>query len=269
MPSLLEVQSLMARVIVARGIADPADLERLGGIVADRGLAPSRRLAIHANNVRHSLVAALAATFPVVRDLVDARFFDYAAATFVESHPMRAPCLAEYGAGFPNFLADFPPCRALPYLADVARFEWAIDRALTAADGCATDPRLLASAVADADGLRLEFLPCYRLLVASWPVDRIHKAHRGPAGMGDLRIAPEAVRLEIWRQDNEVMFRRLDDASFALRRSLADGMTMTASIARAIAIDPLLDIPTELHRIFRLGVLGGFSIASQTMKELH
>jgi hypothetical protein len=259
----------MTRVIAARGVADSADFERLAGIFAGGRLPAHRRVAIHANNVRLSLVAALAATYPVVRALVDPRFFDWAAATYVEQCPPSVPSLAEYGGSFPVFLADFPPCRALPYLADVARFEWALNEAATAPDGCATDPSLLATAVAEPDGLRLEFLPSYRLMVADWPVDRIHNAHRGHAPFDGLRIACEPVRLEIWRADGAAMFRRLEPAAYALRSTLAAGQPITVALERAIAIDPLLDTPTELHRIFRLGVLGGFIIASQTMKELH
>ena len=37
------------------------------------------------------------------------------------------PVLAEYGAGFPDFVADYEPARGLPYLADVARLDWALN----------------------------------------------------------------------------------------------------------------------------------------------
>jgi len=41
----------------------------------------------------------------------------------------RAAALAEYGDGFADFLAGFAPAQSLPYLADVARLEWAINAA--------------------------------------------------------------------------------------------------------------------------------------------
>src|SRR5262245_2320467 len=105
---------------------DARDVARL--IVPD-GLSPGARLQIYGHHVLDTLTAVLASTFPVVRRLVDARFFAYAADTYIRQHPPGGPCLAEYGATLPTFLADFPPCRAHAYLPDVARLEWAIHTA--------------------------------------------------------------------------------------------------------------------------------------------
>ena len=49
---------------------------------------------------------------------------------FVEVQPPRQACLTGYGAGLPDFLRAHAAVAALPYLADVARLDFAIDRAL-------------------------------------------------------------------------------------------------------------------------------------------
>ena len=63
--------------------------------------------------------------------LVDKDFFAYAAYKYLREHPPHSRCLVEYGADFADFLARFAPCQDLPYLADVARFEWALNIAAT------------------------------------------------------------------------------------------------------------------------------------------
>jgi hypothetical protein len=127
-PSLREVESDL-RLALLGGDEAPARTRIRGD-----GLEPAARLAIYRHHVVTTLTAALQAAFPVVCRLVDERFFAYAAARYIQVEPPSGPCLFEYGAGFADFLAEFPACRALPYLADVARLEWAMQRALHAAD---------------------------------------------------------------------------------------------------------------------------------------
>ena len=45
---------------------------------------------------------------------------------------------------FPEFLARFPPAASLAYIADVARLEWAVNRALHAPDAAPLDVARLA-----------------------------------------------------------------------------------------------------------------------------
>src|ERR1051326_8549300 len=108
--------------------------ETVTGAIAGDGLAPAARVAVYRHHVLASLTTALETTFPVVVRLVDVRFFRFACDRFVRAEPPASPCLFEYGATFPDFLAAFEPCRQLPYLPDVARLEWAMNVALNAPD---------------------------------------------------------------------------------------------------------------------------------------
>src|SRR5574338_1556162 len=128
MTSLREIQSSL-RIALLGGDEEPACTWLRG----DR-LEPVARGAIYRHHVVATLTAALRATFPVVCRLVDERFFAYAADRYIQTDPPSGPCLFEYGAGFADFLAEFRACRSLPYLADVARLEWAMQRALHAPD---------------------------------------------------------------------------------------------------------------------------------------
>src|SRR5207302_1278637 len=76
----------------------------------------------------------LASTFPVIKRLVGAAFFDAACEHFVRGHPSTRGDVNHYGCEFAAFLESYAPARALAYLADVARLEWAIDQANIAAD---------------------------------------------------------------------------------------------------------------------------------------
>src|SRR5262245_54666548 len=100
MPSLLEIQRRMRNAIVADG-APRALLPLLAG-----GRDPQTRLAIHRHHYRASLTRALLDKFPAVTWLVGERFATAAAQAFSREYPPSAPCIAEYGAEYPTFLAN-------------------------------------------------------------------------------------------------------------------------------------------------------------------
>ena len=121
MSMLLELQMRLRQAVLG---GDSAEI--VAAILGD-GLDPAARVGIYRHHAFVTLGDALQGTFPVVCRLVDKRFFAYAAHEYLREHPPHAGCLAEYGADFADFLANFTPCEQLSYLADVARFEWGLN----------------------------------------------------------------------------------------------------------------------------------------------
>ena len=127
----LDPSSHQARFATA--LLDPS-LDCPVGLRTWNGSDPLRRLAVHRNNVVGSLIDALADTFAVTQQLVGTDFFRAMAAVFVRQHPPRSRILAHYGDDFAAFIAGFAPVAALPYLADMARLEFARVQACHAAE---------------------------------------------------------------------------------------------------------------------------------------
>jgi hypothetical protein len=96
--------------------------------------------AVYRNTVTKSCVDTLHANFPAVARLVGDDWFRAAAAVYVARERPREASLLAYGAGFPAFLASFPPAADVPYLADVAR----VDRIWTESHVAADAPSLRA-----------------------------------------------------------------------------------------------------------------------------
>ena len=127
MPRLEELQTLFTRALLF-------DDDTVAATIHGDGLEPEARLALYRHHVFETLTDVLKAAYPVVCQLVDEQFFAYAADQYIRRQPPAGPCLFEYGASFAPFLADFPACRELVYLPDVARLEWALHLAWYAAD---------------------------------------------------------------------------------------------------------------------------------------
>jgi hypothetical protein len=221
------------------------------------------RLGVHRNNLFASLSEVLRDTFPAVCRLVDERFFAYAAHEFIRGHPPTRAVLAEYGEGFAEFLVEFPPLRDFPYLADVARLEWLMARAAIAADAAPIAVAALADIAPDATPrLLLRLQPSFGFLASPWPVDAIWRANRRDApDTSAVDLGTGSVRLEVSRSDADVVMRAHGAASFAFRCALANGGTLEAAAAAALAADPQFDLGGALGGLFHRGAVIDVALA--------
>lgn len=256
MSPLRELQSAMAGSVLRSADAPLTALIRADGIAAEG------RLQVYRNNTFGSLTAALKDSFPVVCQLVDERFFGYAAQEYIRAHPPRAPRLAEYGADFAAFLAAFEPVRHLAYLPDVARLEWAVNAAYHAADAPPLDPARIAAVSQERYPL-LTFVahPSLQLFASDFPVDRIWQAHQPD---GDLEsgvdLSSGGCRLLIDRHDQEIRFLTIDPAGFALATALCDGLALQAAYERAAAVDAAFELIPALGTHLGRGTFTDFAV---------
>ncbi len=255
MPTLRELQADFAAALLHGERAAEAWID--GG-----DIEAATRLDVHRNTVLLSLSDVLAAAFPVVRRLVDARFFVYAANEFVRAHPPLRPCLAEYGAGFADFLATFGPCRDLVYLADVARLEWAVAGIVRAVERPAAAPQALARA-ADAECLTFEFQPTIAFVASRYPVDAIWRANQPGATDETVDLAAGPSALEIRKHPGGIALRRLDPAAFAFRAALAGRRALGEAAEAALAVDACFDLGRALADLFRDGAVVALTPASR------
>ena len=80
------------------------------------------------------MVSALRLAFVAVGHVLGAEFFEAAARMFVAEAPPRSAWLDQYGADFPDFLAQLPQAASVPYVSDLARLEWSVNLVLHASD---------------------------------------------------------------------------------------------------------------------------------------
>ena len=258
MPALRDLQGAFAAAALG------GDASGLLALLEPDGLDPARRLDVHRTNVMLSLTDALAATFPAVCRLVHMRFFAYAAAEFVRRHPPRQPLLALYGGEFPDFLAEFPPCGELAYLADVARLEWRINLVSQAREAPPLPPAALGAFAPDELGrLTFRLQPTRAFLSSPWPVDRIWDANRSDISPGRaIDLDDGTVWLELVRRGAEFAVRRLDGAAFAFRAALHAGETLERASEAAIACDGSFDLCRALPALFADGAVIDAALSS-------
>jgi hypothetical protein len=261
-PDLLELQLLFRRAILG------GDTAALVAAVRGDGLDPAARVRIYRNHAFATLGAVLEGTFPVVCRLVDKRFFAYAAHEYLREHPPHSRCVVEYGADFADFLTGFAPCKDLPYLADVARFEWALNIAATLREAAPLPIDALAAVPPEkAACLALRLQPSVGYFASSWPVDAIWQANQ-QTEVPVVDLAHGGTCIEIRRAGDAVDWRRLDSGTFAFRKAIADGLVLAGAATTATVEDPAFDLAAALDRLFGEGLAVGFYFVDQRYANL-
>lgn len=203
------------------------------------GRALTSRFNVYRNNSAVSLTEAVRDTFPVVAELVGNEFFRAMARAYVSEHIPSSPVLIHYGGTFPPFIEQFEPARRLPYLADVARVEWAWLQAYHAADSDHISAASLESFdPVEIDNIQLSLHPSVHLIRSAWPVLSLWSAHQlsdaGQRGDALQQIAPIGECGLIMRPGVDVEVRLLDEATFNLLAAFAGGATLGEAM---IALD--------------------------------
>ncbi len=236
------------------------------GLSAWNGSDPVKRFAVYRNNVVSSLIDALADTFPVTCELVGDEFFRAMARVFVAAVPPRSPILAEYGDEFPDFIADFPPARTVPYLTDVARLEMLYLTAYHAADATPLDEAAFRGALAHANALpalRLRLHPSTGVLRSAYAACSLWAAHQGTLDLATVdpyRAEEVLVVRPFW----EVLVVPLRPGAGHFIGLLADGRPFGESALAASSEHPGFDLATTLADLIRAGAAVAFNFKEET-----
>jgi hypothetical protein len=93
---------------------------------------PGNGLKTYRNNLIFALIQALRDTYGFTQALLGRENFSFFCRDYIYSHPSNHPDLIQYGGDFADFLAGREEIKHLPFIGDVARLEWAKDRAFYA-----------------------------------------------------------------------------------------------------------------------------------------
>lgn len=235
------------------------------GVTARDPAEAERRFAVYRNNVAHSLGRALAARYPVIERLVGAEYFTALAAAYLGAHPPCSPVLIAFGAEFPGFLARFPPLRALPYLADVARIEWARGQAYHAADAAPVPPQRLAQAGAAPGAARFALHPSVQILRADYAARSIWAANQsGAAEAPAIDAARPEISLILRDAADRVLVLPLGPGDAAMLAALMRGAALLQAAAEgAAAHDPEHDPGALIALLARAGAITEITLATE------
>lgn len=254
MTALLEYQTRLA------GSMQGGDREFALPLFQGSGTRRHLGLKVYANNLMHALVSALRDTFPVMNaTLGDDTFTALAVAYARANPPVRDVLLIWYGGDFPRFINATGVADA-PWLADLARLEWAWLEAYHASEAAPLPPAAFARLTPEQlVAARIRLHPSVRLLRCARDIEPIWRRNRGgfdaTAG-GDH--GDRSFRLAVMRPFAEVVVRRLSAPVFDCLVRLGEGAAFgeaagglaeaghVAELRAVIAAGPFIDIETKI-----------------------
>ena len=212
----------------------------------------------------------LASTYPVIAQLIGLESFEGLARYFWQQHPPERGDMGQWGAHLCSFLAALPQLADEPFLADVARIEWALHCAAGAKDGVldAASFAMLSKPenTEDATPVTLLLSPGVYLLASRYPVVSIMQAHlsgeRTLAEAAELLGRGTGEHALVWRQGFKAKVRTTTAAEHTLIGALEDGLSIDAALQKAVQVEPDFDFAAWLAA----AVQSGLVMAAQPVK---
>ncbi|MFA6115277.1 MAG: putative DNA-binding domain-containing protein [Sphingomonas sp.] len=211
------------------------------GIFASGPVPIGRALEVHRATIGNGFMRVLALGYPTVEALVGAGFFERMALDYHDTPSLRMDAaLADYGKAFPGFAAGYAPVQSLPYLADVARLDRAVDHCQGAE---AANERFVID-----ETVSLELPRSLRLLALAFPAVEIRAAiFDGDDGaLGKLDITPRRRAAAVWRSGRSVVVSPMAPSAMRFLATLKAGATPDAALAAAAGEQPA-DVLTTLQ----------------------
>lgn len=169
---------------------------------ADSRIAPAQTWEIYRRNYMENHIAALADTYSGVRDLVGEAYFRQLARAYVPTEISRSADLNAYGAGFPLFLerelGSLPSGDQLPYLADMARLDWAAFQ-LMCSESASDRWYAQLQSIAEQDWPRMKIDAAATCLCSAYPIGDIWRMQQGEAI--DINLSQAQALLLTYRAD--------------------------------------------------------------------
>jgi len=185
------------------------------------------RLAVYADAYVSRLCDVMGDDYPKVAGVLG-EHFAATARNYVRNHPSDHPSLRHFGRHFPEYLGASHAWDGPPWLADLARLEWARIEAFDAADRPTLSFEELQTVPGDAlPSLRLDLVPSFRALELAWNV-------------ADVWLALDEER-PIPAVESELTFVAVWRTGFAVRHRCCASPEARA-VARLAALAPFSEI---------------------------
>ena len=211
MPSLLDFQRSTAASILKGGKLCPG-------------------LQAHQENVLATVLHVLELSFPSVAQLTGPEYFARLACGYLHAHPPRNAILCRYGEDFPDYLRSHSNDLHYPYLYDLARFDWHIDRVSREPVSAFRSP------LAVAPRLRMRLPRSLRFPRFEYSVDRI-RAALGARRRDDLTssdLSPRARWFAVWRGTQGACVEPISEAAATFLSRLIESVPAEGAFTPAV-----------------------------------
>lgn len=265
MKRLAALQQHFQRCLLVPPTDGPQPWVRAGGRAA-----PERQLAMYIHAYAARLKEVLSNDYPAVLMALGADAFEQLSRTYLETHPSHYFSLRDFGARLAPFIAGSPAYCQMPWLEELARFEWALGQAFDAADSAtAKIDDIAAIAPQDWPDLGFEIHPSVHRLDLCWNTPGMWASLTAEQPTPVTATATEATPWLVWRERLTTRFRSMAfDEQAALDCACAGG-SFGEICEKLIAFVDADAVPLRAATLLKAWLAQGLIIAVRSPQNAH
>lgn len=198
-------------------------------VSAEGKASPETQLSIYSYAYHARLTEVLANDYPAVLIAIGEDYFNELTTNYIEEHPSKFFSLRDFGAGFPSFISSLIQQQAkwqdMPWLYELALFEWNLGQAFDAADDKIFTEQDMASVAPEAwPELKFKLHSSVERLDFEWNIIEMWQALTAeiPTEISATKDTPSPWL--IWRENLSTHFRSMEqDEQIAFDTLAQDG----------------------------------------------
>ncbi len=250
--------SFLASIFAIKNIADKA----INTPATNINALELRGVQVYQANASYAAKRSLQSAYPVIAQLVGDDAFAHLARDYWAQHPPMRGDLAQWGGELAIFIDGISALQTEPYLSDVARAEWALHVAATAADQNVDLATFSLLTEHDPDAVSLKLASATALISSIHPVASILTAHlyEQPTfeAVGQMIRSATPETALVWRRGLQprVMACTATESAFVAR--LLAGQSLLSALEDANMHDEAaFDFHQWLQKAVELGLVAG------------
>lgn len=199
---------------------------------------------IYHNNFYLTLTKALRGIYPTIHQLVGEEFFNQCAHFYIQKNPSQSRDLQTYGGNLAVFLAEYSPAKTLPYLSEVAQFDWATHQVYYAADSKPFDiNKLTQVSEKHYQDLKFKLHRASKILSFRYPILQIWQLCQQKKKSSEIiDLAQGGLNLLVIRRHLDIEFVTLSMGEYALLSAFAENKTFREACSKALQVEPEFNV---------------------------
>ena len=195
-------------------VLDPGKPVSTAWVSASGRAAPETQLAVYTHAYAARLIEVLANDYPAVHMAVGDEYFKRLADDYIQACPSRYFSLRDFGAHMPEFVAgqlkQHACYRDMPWLIELALFEWTLGQAFDAADtGLCTEQDMAAISPQAWPELRFAVHPSVHRLDFEWNIPEMWQALTADPPTPVSAVRSSSAPWLVWREQLITRFRSM------------------------------------------------------------
>lgn len=225
-----------------------------------------KRLSIYQQNIRLNLLHVLEEIYPIVKLCVGEEFFQSLCQVYIQHYPSKSGNLEIYGKEFSDFIKEFEHTQSLPYLTDVAQYEWLTHLSHNAPDAPLVIHEILASfADTPIDHIYVTYHPSVKFFSSPMGIHKIiamaTKETSEQSDQSSVNIMDQACYAIITRPHTQVNIHWLPYEEFQLLVLLSKAQSLGTSLELLLAETHSIELTKFLPKLLEMQVMSELSLA--------